>query len=284
MRSLGNYHFTRSNFTECIDAFSLALKLNPLFENIWFIMGCAAMQIQNWPVAEHAFSRVVAITFDNAEAWNNLGSVYLRQHQKEPAFRAFQNALKEKHDDYRIWRNFFWTSLDIHRYAESMEAILTLVELQGASFLDEQDDASFHLLVHAILDLENGQLASKMLTVFTRVTEVVTHRERIWAAYTDLLLGLAKCEEAFQTSLKAYRAVSIRYPTIVDNSAFAAVAACGLNVAHVYGVIKGKDQATSSMFSQTKSLLRTLTGRTRRVFEDHEAFTELENALEELEE
>jgi tetratricopeptide (TPR) repeat protein len=45
------------------------------------------------------------------EAWNNIGSVYLKLKKKREAFLAYQEALKEVRNDWRIWQNFLYTAV-----------------------------------------------------------------------------------------------------------------------------------------------------------------------------
>ncbi|RKO87187.1 hypothetical protein BDK51DRAFT_14076, partial [Blyttiomyces helicus] len=76
MRSLGGYYFKRGEWVKSIESYHRALAINALFENSWFIMGCAAMRAEDWDTAVRAFSRTVSINHENGEAWTYLASVY----------------------------------------------------------------------------------------------------------------------------------------------------------------------------------------------------------------
>jgi tetratricopeptide (TPR) repeat protein len=78
MRSLGGYYFAQAKYREAIECLRKALKINPLFEKTWFILGCACMRIEDWEEAKNAFGRCVAINEEDGESWNNLASMYLR--------------------------------------------------------------------------------------------------------------------------------------------------------------------------------------------------------------
>jgi tetratricopeptide (TPR) repeat protein len=60
-RALASYYFGAKEYDKCIEAYDLALAINPLFDNSWFIMGCAALQIEDLNTADRAFTRVVQI-------------------------------------------------------------------------------------------------------------------------------------------------------------------------------------------------------------------------------
>ena len=78
MRSLGGYYFAQAKYREAIECLRKALKINPLLEKTWFILGCACMRIEDWEEAKNAFGRCVAINEEDGESWNNLASMYLR--------------------------------------------------------------------------------------------------------------------------------------------------------------------------------------------------------------
>lgn len=61
MRSLGAEHYRKQEWQASIDCYSKALLINPLFDNSWFIMGCAALQLELFDQAIIAFGRVTSI-------------------------------------------------------------------------------------------------------------------------------------------------------------------------------------------------------------------------------
>jgi tetratricopeptide (TPR) repeat protein len=78
MRSLGGCYFARSEYRKAMDCLKKAVKIHPLISKSWFILGCAAMRVEEWEEAKNAFSRCVAIDEEDGESWNNLASMYLR--------------------------------------------------------------------------------------------------------------------------------------------------------------------------------------------------------------
>ncbi len=60
-RSLGSYYFKNNQWLESIEAYKSALSINPLFENSWFIMGCAALQQETYEDAVEGFTRCTQI-------------------------------------------------------------------------------------------------------------------------------------------------------------------------------------------------------------------------------
>ena len=58
MRSLAVHSFKAQNYHKAVECYQKALAINPLFENSWFVMGCAALRMEDWDVAVKAFHRV----------------------------------------------------------------------------------------------------------------------------------------------------------------------------------------------------------------------------------
>ncbi|KAJ3006814.1 UNVERIFIED_CONTAM: hypothetical protein HDU68_003865 [Siphonaria sp. JEL0065] len=132
MRSLGASHFRAGDFVESVRCYDLALSINPLYENSWFVMGCAALRCEDWATAQRAFLKTVLINSDNGEAWTNLANVYVKQSKKRDAWRALREALRQHHDNARIWDNYLFISLDLGEFAESIRAMLRIFEIRSA--------------------------------------------------------------------------------------------------------------------------------------------------------
>jgi tetratricopeptide (TPR) repeat protein len=69
-------------WAECIKHFELALAINPLYAGIWFTLGCAQMHESDWEKALNSFARVTQLDPEIGEAWNNMGSCYIKQGKK----------------------------------------------------------------------------------------------------------------------------------------------------------------------------------------------------------
>ncbi|KAI8459897.1 hypothetical protein BY996DRAFT_4575418 [Phakopsora pachyrhizi] len=96
MRSLGAHYFSKGNYKEAIKSLSLALSINPLFDRAWFILGCAAMRDGSWNEAELGFRRCVSLNDEDAEAWNNLATVYLKLATDEESDRILRDQANKK--------------------------------------------------------------------------------------------------------------------------------------------------------------------------------------------
>jgi len=76
-RSLGKYYYRQKDYPSAIQHLEEALKINPLFTGLWFTLGHAAMELENWALGATAFSRVVMLNSEHGEAWNNLALCHI---------------------------------------------------------------------------------------------------------------------------------------------------------------------------------------------------------------
>ncbi|KAJ2711140.1 hypothetical protein H4R19_003392, partial [Coemansia spiralis] len=134
MRSLGAHHFEAGRFAEAVECYSKAVALNPLVENSWFVLGCAAMSTGEWRTAADAFLRVASIDEDNGEAWNNLATVYLRMgpDYQRRALHALREAIKFMRDSWRVWSNLMHVSMSLGLLASAASALGHVIDLRVA--------------------------------------------------------------------------------------------------------------------------------------------------------
>ncbi|KAI8850135.1 hypothetical protein BC829DRAFT_416213 [Chytridium lagenaria] len=110
--SLGAHFFREGNFEESVECYKKGLAINPLFENSWFVMGCAALRAQDWESAEEAFRRTISLDHNNGEAWTNLASVYVRKNLKREA-GGHSRSSPPTYDNSKIWDNYLLSPLTL---------------------------------------------------------------------------------------------------------------------------------------------------------------------------
>ncbi|KAG0239422.1 hypothetical protein BGW41_007686 [Actinomortierella wolfii] len=252
-RSLGAYYFKHSQFQEAITAYETALAINPLFENSWYVLGCAAMQVERWDVAIRAFTRVVTLEPANGEAWNNLAAVHMRQGNSIDAHHALRQALKEKGQSWKIWANYMHCSIDIGEFTEAIRAMGAVVEIRykqkgnsrqqaaaaaadGASTASAQElaaedaidivdigvlDKIVQGVTRDLKDLYSRSVvfqANKVEELLLGITNRVPNDPRIWKIFAKFYLWRQNFPECLECHLKAYRSV-IHDPKIETDQA-----------------------------------------------------------------
>lgn len=216
-RSLGRMCIENEEWEEAVHHFKSALAINPLFPDVWFTQGCAAIQIDDMPLAAHSFTMVVKQTPDNGEAWNNLGRVLHELGKKKEALSALTEAGKKMRDSWRIWENILTLSTEIRSSLDILRSMERLLELRGK---DGVSAKSIGVAVAEVIrmsgsnDIEDkalvGPVSRRLLKVLGRCTALVSTNPSIWAAYAELHeLNPEKssAQRAFDCRLKQIRSL-----------------------------------------------------------------------------
>ncbi|KAI9337687.1 hypothetical protein DFJ73DRAFT_798397 [Zopfochytrium polystomum] len=319
MRSLGSHFFKQGQFSESVSSFKLALAINPLFENSWFIMGCAAIRAEDWENAELAFRRVVQLDAENGEAWTNLASVHISRGKKRDGWRALREALRQHHDNPRIWDNFLFTSIDVGEYTDAVLAMTRIFELRiarGSSAQERLVDLQALRIVVRSLALgatdaaptdsetdsaaaaaagadgtspSTSSLARKVSELLSALTSRISDSAELFAVCAEFEKWRGRYSAHIEYLQKAYR-VFLHSPALAtDAEMFArgAEAARALFDAYTtYGPMEeiigvGETRVVCQDWKyQRRMAVRTLASRTKDSFEGTEAHDGLKELLE----
>jgi tetratricopeptide (TPR) repeat protein len=307
MRSLGGYHFKREAWRESLDCYLRALAINPLFENTWFIAGCAALHLEDWEEAENAFRRVVALNEENGEAWNNQATVLLKLQRKTEALRALKQAVRYKFDSWRIWTNYMYTAMDLGEYQQAMHAMQRVVELRADKDPNDCVDVEIlEMLVTTVTrtaaeDDEAKQYVERLATRLEQllkdcITARITNNARIWKSCARFYFWRCDYALCLDAHIKAYRAMLHSGSHETDSAAFETLVDAAIELVDMYrnlgprtitvtpedGGAPVKRQVAEDWRFQARSLLRSLIGRTREAYADTPAHDRLIEALNEL--
>lgn len=213
MRSKALLHLHNKEFQQCVDCFEQSLKINRMQLGVWFSLGCAYFALEGYEGAAKSFQRCVGLEPDNAEAWNNLSTAYIRLQMKNKAFRTLQEALKCNYEHWQIWENFIVVSTDIGDFAEVIKAYHRLMDLRE----NYKDVQILQILVRAVVenltDSEGqpaGSLQPKLKELLGRISSRHSSDAEIWRQYALLYGGGTSSnpednEKALQFLSKAHR-------------------------------------------------------------------------------
>lgn len=186
MRSKALLHLRNKEFQQCVDCFEQSLKINTMQLGVWFSLGCAYFALEGYEGAARAFQRCVGLEPDNAEAWNNLSTAYIRLQKKNKAFLTLQEALKCNYEQWQIWENFIVVSTDIGEFAEAIKAYHRLMDLRE----NYKDIQILQILVRAVVENmtdsqgEQAQsLRSKLKELLGRVSSRHSSDADVWLQY-----------------------------------------------------------------------------------------------------
>ncbi|XP_068997979.1 LOW QUALITY PROTEIN: tetratricopeptide repeat protein 27 [Embiotoca jacksoni] len=192
MRSKALLHLRNKDFQQCVDCFEQSLKINTMQLGVWFSLGCAYFSLEGYEGAAKAFQRCVGLEPDNAEAWNNLSTAYIRLQMKNKAFRTLQEALKGNYEHWQIWENFLVVSTDVGDFAEAIKAYHRLMDLREKY----KDIQILQILVRAVVENLTdsqgepaGALQSNLKELLGRVSSRHSSDAAIWWQYGRLYGG-----------------------------------------------------------------------------------------------
>jgi len=292
MRSLASYFFKRNQDKECIECYRKALAINPLFENSWFVMGCAAARCQEFEVAAEAFTRCVALDDDNSEAWNNLASIYIRQQKKTEAFNALQQALKHSYDNWKMWQNYMFTATDLHDFTEAIKAMERVVELRATK--DGVASVDFDVLRILVDAVRNGTttfdgrkatfLTDRMQSVLDMIVSKISTSPDLWRVVGEFAAHTNNHRKALDAYQRAYRCVSSSNEANHSEEAFVKLADVTVALVDAYTtygpMLVDGEPVSQDWQHQAKIVLRSITGRTKPSWEDHDRWTKMRDKLD----
>ena len=83
MRCLGKSLYEKNKLDEAILCLEKVTKLNTLYSNPWFLLGCGYMRIKKWNKAVYAFGNVLTIDQSQSDAWSNMATCFMQMSEKE---------------------------------------------------------------------------------------------------------------------------------------------------------------------------------------------------------
>jgi len=124
------------------------LELNSLQETVWARLGFAALAIENWELAASAYRMYTNIEPNGFESWNNLAKAYINLGDKKRAHKVFHEAIKCNFNNWKIWENFLFVSVDTGHFEDVLNAYNQLIELKGKYY----DKEVLEIVVKSIAD------------------------------------------------------------------------------------------------------------------------------------
>ena len=129
-RTLGKICYDRGDYQQCIRHLDEALAVHPLVATAWYLKGIACMRIDNWVESLDAFVRCVQQDMEIGEAYANMGAIHMRMRAWSKAYGALTEALRHKHDNWKIMENLMSVCLSLGKWREVIRHMDKLLDLR----------------------------------------------------------------------------------------------------------------------------------------------------------
>lgn len=168
----------------------LALDFAPHYADVWSNKGLILFHRGQIDQAKEAFIKALRYNQEQAQAYNNLGVIYL-EHEKSlgRAHDNFQRALKVNPDYTEARYNLARTFRQMKKYPEARKELMTIVAI-NPSLADP-----YHEL--CLMDLDEGQL-EEAISQCSKAVQLAANFAGAWLSLGVALLEAGRCPDAPQ--------------------------------------------------------------------------------------
>lgn len=96
--NLGHAYFKLHRYEESLQAYQKAAEIKPKYVDAHISIGIVAAMLSRYDEALSALKKAVKVKPDHAEAHNNLGNIYSEMGNHEQAMKSYEKAVKIKPD------------------------------------------------------------------------------------------------------------------------------------------------------------------------------------------
>jgi tetratricopeptide (TPR) repeat protein len=191
-RSLGMLYLKESNWNKAIENLEIAVRINPLYPEAQYALGCAFMRIENFEKAISAFQEVVSQKGDDAECFSNLAICFTTVGKHKEAHKAITQAIRFTRDNPKIWENFIVISLN----AEGInDAIFGMEELNR--YCPKWCNVPLIYEVETNIIEKKGDF-KRFINVMEKISQTADCGFDFWTIYADI----AKAAKDYESELE----------------------------------------------------------------------------------
>jgi len=224
-RSLGRHYFGKGDLPKAVDAFLLALDVNPLHEDIWFTCGCAQMRLERWDDAATSFSRCIGVNDENSEAWANLAATHSARGKLQEARNCMVEATKRARENWRMWESFLGVCMQLRDIQGCIQCLRRIAELDQTGRIKER---ILGMLTTAVIGDHGGlydhrtghAFAPQLGEFFKFLTSKRASEPGYWRFYAELQAARGEEAAALESRLRQSRAAKARLFEERDPEAF----------------------------------------------------------------
>lgn len=284
-RALGRLAVDTGRWSDAVAHFRSALAINPLYPDVWFSYGCAAMELQDPKTAAEAFTQVIRQTPNLGEGWNNLGRALVELGRKKEALGALSEGARVLRDSWRVWDNVLTLATELRSTAVALGAMDRLFDLRGR-------DAEFGRALRVAVDdvvhatgktgkderEEAAGLCRRLLGVLQKATEIDATNAGVWEACARVHeLTPDGTKEAFDARLKQMRVIVAQAEWSRDQKGLREMALASVELCRVAEAVGDADSIRKAQMH-----VESVVEQARKDFEEDAAFLRIVEAKGEI--
>ena len=191
-RSLAKLYIAESNWKDAIENYEIALRLNPLYPEAQYTLGCAYMRIEDFNNAIKAFQEVVSQKGDDSECFSNLAICFLTIDKTTEAHKAITQAIRFSRENPKIWENFMIISL---RAEQFNDAIFGMEEINRV----QPKWCNVQLIYEIMTELieHKGDL-KRFINAMEKISQTADCGFDFWSIYADLAKAIGDFESELE--------------------------------------------------------------------------------------
>ncbi|KAI3383360.1 hypothetical protein SNEBB_004072 [Seison nebaliae] len=120
--------YGKKEYGSAVEHLKIVTKYCPLKNEAFFLLGRTLYELEEYERASSAYYQCSSLEPDNFEIWNNLSICLIRIGKKREAHSVLKEAIKFKHDNWKLWENFMWISSDCGFLTDTIRAVENLLE------------------------------------------------------------------------------------------------------------------------------------------------------------
>jgi tetratricopeptide (TPR) repeat protein len=216
----------------------------------------------------------------------------LKLNRKKDAWHALKQATSGNYENWKIWQNYMYVSIDVEEFPEAIRSFKRVIELIGGKNGETALDVEVVeiLVARAVQDdpAEQRSVGTQVLDLFTKsIVPLITTSSRLWNATGKLYLWRGLYSDALDAYVKAFRSYLNNPGLETDEKVWNEAVEEAEKLVDAYRNLGEKPGRMGGVVCkdwkyQARSALRGLKGRGKVSHEGGAGWEKLEVLLEEL--
>jgi serine/threonine protein kinase len=190
----GTALYNQGNYRKALDAYQHATEIDPENAVAWISAGFALQRLQRYQQALVHFERALSIDSTYVAAWNGRGDTQLDMNMPEDAIASYEQALTYDVRSFQAWNGLGNARSRLHDFTGAVDAYTRALHVNPRSAVAWCNKAE------ALLGLGHNKAA---LDALTEATEIDRGYTRAWELKADVYESLGQPQEAQKARRRA---------------------------------------------------------------------------------